>query len=48
MKSPLCGALLQTGLTGTFGEAVAQNARRREIMYLLHLVAISPEYATQR
>jgi uncharacterized protein (DUF1800 family) len=40
--------LLQTGLTGTFGEAVAQNARRREIMYLLHLVAISPEYATQR
>lgn len=40
--------LLQSGLTGTFGEAVAQNARRREIMYLLHLVAISPEYSTQR
>jgi uncharacterized protein (DUF1800 family) len=40
--------LLQTGFTGTFGEAVAQNARRREILYLLHIVAISPEYATQR
>jgi uncharacterized protein (DUF1800 family) len=40
--------LLQLGLTGSFGEAVAQNARRREILYLLHLVAISPEYATQR
>ena len=40
--------LLQTGFTGTFGEAVPQNARRREILYLLHIVAISPEYATQR
>lgn len=40
--------LLRTGLTGTMGEAIAQNARRREFLYLLHLVAISPEYATQR
>jgi uncharacterized protein (DUF1800 family) len=40
--------LLQTGFTGTFGEAVPQNARRREILYLLHIVAISPEYSTQR
>jgi uncharacterized protein (DUF1800 family) len=40
--------LLQTGFTGTFGEAAPQNARRREILYLLHFVAISPEYATQR
>jgi uncharacterized protein (DUF1800 family) len=40
--------LLRNALTGTFGETVAQNARRREILYLIHLVAISPEYATQR
>jgi hypothetical protein len=40
--------LLRTGLTGTFGEAVAQNTRRREILYLIHLVAISPEFNTQR
>jgi hypothetical protein len=40
--------LLQNGFTGTFGEAAPQNARRREILYLLHIVAISPEYATQR
>lgn len=40
--------LLQNGFTGSFGEANAQNARRREILYLLHIVAISPEYATQR
>jgi uncharacterized protein (DUF1800 family) len=40
--------LLRNGLTGTFGEATAQNTRRREILYLLHLVAISPEYNTQR
>jgi uncharacterized protein (DUF1800 family) len=39
---------LQLGITGTLGEAVAQNARRREILYLLHLVVISPEFATQR
>lgn len=39
---------LQQGITGTMGEAIAQNARRREILYLLHLVAISPEFATQR
>ena len=51
--------LLQLGLTvsptpttplnaGGFVEAVPQNVRRREILYLLHIVAISPEYATQR
>jgi uncharacterized protein (DUF1800 family) len=46
--------LLQLGLrtspplTGGFVEAIPQNVRRREILYLLHLVAISPEYATQR
>lgn len=40
--------LLQLELTGSFGEANAQNARRREILYLLHIVAISPEYANQR
>lgn len=40
--------VLRTGLTGNFGETLAQNARRREILYLLHLVAISPEYAVQR
>jgi uncharacterized protein (DUF1800 family) len=33
---------------GGFVEAIPQNVRRREILYLLHLVAISPEYATQR
>ncbi len=40
--------LLRTGLTGTFGETVAQETRRREIVYLLHLAAISPEANTQR
>jgi len=40
--------LLRLALTGTFGEATAQNARRREILYLLHLAAISPEAAIQR
>ncbi len=40
--------LLRTGITGNMGEAVAQNARRREILYLIHLAAISPDYATQR
>jgi uncharacterized protein (DUF1800 family) len=35
-------------LSGGFVEAIPQNVRRREILYLLHLVAISPEYATQR
>jgi hypothetical protein len=46
--------LLQIGLqtnppqTGGFVETIPQNVRRREILYLLHLVAISPEYATQR
>jgi len=40
--------LLRTVLTGTFGEAVAQNTRRREVLYLLHLAAISPEASNQR
>jgi uncharacterized protein (DUF1800 family) len=46
--------LLQLGLrtnpplAGGLVEAIPQNVRRREILYLLHLVAISPEYATQR
>jgi hypothetical protein len=40
--------LLRLNLVGSFGEAIAQNARRREILYLIHLAAISPEYATQR
>ena len=40
--------LLRDGITGTMGETLAQNARRREILYLIHLAAISPEYATQR
>ncbi len=40
--------LLRVELTGTFGEALAQNTRRREILYLLHLAAISPEAAIQR
>jgi uncharacterized protein (DUF1800 family) len=39
---------LQLGLTGAMGETVAQETRRREILYVLHLVAISPEFATQR
>ena len=43
--------LLQCGLAGTLGDSSANgmlNARRRKILYLMHLVAISPEYATQR
>ena len=43
--------LLQCGLTGTLGDATANgalNARRRKILYLVHLIAISPEYAQQR
>jgi uncharacterized protein (DUF1800 family) len=46
--------LLRTGLqtnpplAGGLVEALPQNVRRREVLYLLHLVAISPEYATQR
>lgn len=39
---------LQLGLTGAMGETVAQETRRREILYVLHLVAVSPEFATQR
>lgn len=40
--------LLRTGLTGNFGETVAQNTRRREVLYLLHLAAIAPEASIQR
>ncbi|HET9484430.1 MAG TPA: DUF1800 family protein, partial [Xanthomonadales bacterium] len=43
--------LLQCGLAGTFGDTSANaavNARRRKILYLMHLIAISPEYAVQR
>jgi uncharacterized protein (DUF1800 family) len=40
--------LLRTGLTGNFGESSAQNTRRREILYLLHLAAIAPEASIQR
>lgn len=39
---------LQQGITGSMGESDPQNARRREILYLLHLVAVSPDFATQR
>ena len=40
--------LLRLELTGLMGETVAQEARRREILYLLHLAAISPDASTQR
>ena len=43
--------LLQCGLAGTLGDATANgpiNARRRKILYLIHLIAISPEFAQQR
>jgi hypothetical protein len=39
---------LQRGISGDMGESNAQDARRREILYLLHLVAVSPEFATLR
>lgn len=39
---------LQQGISGSMGESDPQNARRREILYLLHLVAVSPDFATQR
>jgi uncharacterized protein (DUF1800 family) len=39
---------LQRGISGDMGEAIPQDARRREILYLLHLVAVSPEFATLR
>jgi uncharacterized protein (DUF1800 family) len=42
------GLVTNPPLVGGFVEAIPQNVRRREILYLLHLVAISPEYATQR
>ncbi|MEM9304679.1 MAG: DUF1800 family protein [Pseudomonadota bacterium] len=40
--------LLQTELAGDLGEGNPQDGRRRAILYLLHLIAISPDYATQR
>lgn len=40
--------LLRTGITGTLGESNAQNTRRREALYVLHLAAIAPEFNTQR
>ena len=43
--------LLRCGLVGTLGDATAQgatNARRRKVLYLVHLIAISPEYLHQR
>ncbi|WP_425511259.1 DUF1800 family protein [Pseudomarimonas salicorniae] len=39
---------LQLGITGSMGESNPQDARRREILYLLHLVSVSPDFATQR
>lgn len=40
--------LIRVGLNGSLGEADPLNARRRKILYALHLAAISPEFATQR
>ena len=40
--------LLQTELSGDLGESNPQDGRRRAILYVLHLIAISPDYATQR
>ncbi|GIX35771.1 MAG: hypothetical protein KatS3mg126_1550 [Lysobacteraceae bacterium] len=47
MKGILLRFLQQT-ISGSMGESDPQNARRREILYLLHLIAASPEFATQR
>jgi len=50
MKSTLHN-LLNCGLTGTLGQTGATanvEARRRKAMYLIHLIAISPEFAHQR
>lgn len=44
-------ALLQCGLAGTLGDTSANaalNSQRRKILYLIHLIAISPDYAAQR
>jgi uncharacterized protein (DUF1800 family) len=40
--------LLREGISGSMGQAEAQDARRREILYLLHLIAVSPEFNTRR
>ncbi len=40
--------LLRTGMPGSLGEANPVNGRRREILYLIHLVSVSPEFAMQR
>ncbi|HET7843280.1 MAG TPA: hypothetical protein VFL14_03955, partial [Xanthomonadales bacterium] len=46
--------LLRCGLAGNLGQTntnvlIAQaEARRRKALYLIHLIAISPEYAHQR
>lgn len=40
--------LLREDLAGGLGEPDPQDGRRRAILYLTHLVAISPEFATQR
>lgn len=40
--------LLRTGITGSMGQSQPQDARRREILYTLHLIAVSPEFNTRR
>jgi uncharacterized protein (DUF1800 family) len=43
--------LLHCGLAGTLGDSSQNadvNARRRKVLYLLHLIAISPEFIHQR
>ncbi len=50
MKSVLHN-LLKCGLVGNLGQTgatAARDARRRKALYLIHLIAISPEYAHQR
>jgi len=39
--------LLAIDLAGALGEAQPQDARRRKILYLIHLIAISPAFAVQ-
>ena len=40
--------LLRNELNGDLGETDPQDGRRRAILYLVHLIALSPEFATQR
>ena len=40
--------LLRDGITTSLGESNAQNTRRREALYALHLAVIAPEFNTQR